>query len=184
MQTKTCTRCNTDLPISMFPLHGKASYANSRENSPTYEGRCRPCKAEYAREFRKRNPGYRGSGKLKSIPPEDRLLISAISHRLSCAKQRAEKFSGPAPDVDTEYLYQLFKEQQGRCVLTGVALKVEKHAIACLSLDQKVPTLGYVKGNVQWVAWAANRAKGDMSHEVFVDMCRQVLEYQKVQRLS
>lgn len=169
----------------MFPTHGKNSYANLRAGIPVHENRCRPCKAAYAREYRKKLPSnYRGTGKLKNIPSEDRLLVSAISHRLTNAKIRAEKYGGPAPDIDRDFLYQLFKEQEGRCALTGVPMKIEKNAITCLSLDQKEPALGYVKGNVQWVAWAANRAKGDMSLEVFVDMCRQVMEYQKVQRLS
>lgn len=185
MQSITCTACHQILPISLFPTHGKASYTNLRDGVPAHESRCRPCKAAYAREYRKKLPSnYRGTGKLKSIPEEDRLLVSAISHRLTCAKQRAEKYGGPAPDIDREYLYQLFKEQEGRCALSGVPMKIEKKAITCLSLDQKEPSLGYVKGNVQWVAWAANRAKGDMSQDVFVDMCRQVMEYQKVQRLS
>lgn len=63
-------------------------------------------------------------------------------------------------------------------------MKAEVNAVTCLSIDKIRPEGGYVEGNVQWVAWAVNRAKGDMETDVFVDMCRQVLEYQKVQRLS
>jgi len=184
MNTITCAVCKQPKPSSEFPSHGRNAYSTLRKNVPAKENRCRPCKAEYAREWRKQNPSYQGTGKLKNIPLEDRLTVSAISHRLVCAKVRAKKYGGPMPDIDRDYLYELFKKQKGRCALTGVPMKVEKKAITCLSLDQIDSNLGYVKGNVQWVAWAANRAKGDMSHEVFVDMCRQVVEYQKVQRLS
>jgi hypothetical protein len=110
--------------------------------------------------------------------------MSAISSRLTQANQRIKKYSQIASDIDKEYLYQLFKSQNGLCALSGVKLRIEKQAIACLSLDKIHPDKGYLKGNVQWVAWAVNRAKGDMDEEVFINMCQQILEYQKVQRLS
>ena len=187
METKTCSKCHTEKPIDQF-LVLKGSTHNFRlsgDKVRQYNPQCRPCKAAAAREWRKANPGYNGTGKRKNIPEEDRLLISAISHRLVCAKVRAKKYRDPIePNIDRDYLYQLFKEQSGRCALSGALLKVEVGAIAGLSLDKVNPDLGYTKGNVQWLAWAVNRAKGDMPEEVFLDMCRQVLEYQKVQRLS
>lgn len=182
---QTCATCNTKKPLNEFSLRGnKQNYRTLGLDVPERDVRCNPCKAAYAKEFRKRNPGYRGTGKLKRIPAEDRLLASAISDRLQHAKTRTKQYNLPAMDIDRDYLYQLFKNQEGLCALTGVPLKVEKKAITCLSLDQIHPSLGYVKGNVQWVAWAANRAKGDMDQEVFIDMCSKVIEYQKVQRLS
>ena len=186
METKICSMCGESKPLGMFPETSKhVSYKTmSQKNRPTHEGRCRPCKAAAAREWRKRNPGYNGTGEFKRIPQEERLLRSAISERLTQAKTRAKQYNQPDVTVDKDYLYQLFKDQQGRCALSGVLMKVEKGAVACLSLDKIRPGEGYVPGNVQWVAWAVNRAKGDMNEDVFLDMCRQILEYQKVQRLS
>jgi hypothetical protein len=186
MSTKICGMCKQDLPLDVFPTTGKNSYKNSRlVNLPTHESRCRPCKAEYARAWRKQAAtNYRGTGKMKSIPEDDRLLVSAISERLTQAKERAKKYAQIEPDVDRDYLYQLYKDQDGKCSLSGVMLKVEKQSVTCLSLDKIKPEQGYIKGNVQWVAWAVNRAKGDMDEAVFIDMCRQILDYQKVQRLS
>lgn len=185
METKICSMCSLPKPLDEFPKHSVASYsAVGRKNLPTHENRCRPCKAQTAREWRKAHPGYDGTGAFKNIPKADRLLHSAISQRLTQARTRTAMYGHPAMDIDKEYLHQLFLGQGGRCALSGVPLKVEKRAVTCLSLDQKEAALGYVKGNVQWVAWAVNRAKGDMQHDVFIDMCRQVLEYQKVQRLS
>ena len=34
---------------------------------------------------------------------------------------------------------------------------------------------GYVPGNVQWVSWRVNRAKGEQTQEQFLEMCRAVL---------
>ncbi len=180
-----CIACNTVKPLSEFPKRGiKQNYVFLGTVQSTYDNRCNACKAAYAKEFRKKNPGYRGTGKLKRIPKEDRLLASAISHRLTCATGRSKKSNLPLPSVDRDYLYQLFKKQDGKCAVSGVTMKIEKGAVTCLSLDQITPGLGYVEGNIQWVAWAVNRAKGDMSTEIFHDMCRQVVDYQKAQRLS
>lgn len=182
---KTCTSCKIDKPLDAFSKTGNINnYRTLGLDVPERDSRCNQCKADYAREFRKRNKNYRGTGKIKSIPLEDRLLVSAISDRLIQAKTRTNKYSLPEMDIDRDYLYQLFKDQERCCALSGVVLKVEKRAVACLSLDQKVPALGYIKGNVQWVAWAVNRAKGDMEQDMFIDMCSKVLEFQKVQRLS
>lgn len=186
MKTKICSLCKAEKPLFDFPEVKKDGdhYRKSGTNTGTHENRCKPCKAEYAREWRKKHKNYRGTGKLNSIPKEDRLLASAISDRLMQAKQRALKYGGVEPNIDRDYLYRLFKEQQGLCALSGVKLKIEKGAITCLSLDKIRPEQGYVVGNVQWVAWAVNRAKGDMEEEVFLDMCRQIMDYRKVQRLS
>jgi hypothetical protein len=184
---KICSMCKIEKPLTDFPEIKTTtnSYRKRGTNHGTHENRCRPCKAEYARAWRKKAPtNYRGSGKLSGIPEEHRLLLSAISDRLMHAKQRAIQYNQPAPDIDREYLYQLYKDQGGKCALSGVPLKVEKGSVACLSLDKIHPNLGYIKGNVQWLAWAVNRAKGDMDEAVFIDMCKQILEYQKVQRLS
>ena len=186
MITKICSLCRNEKPLTDFPERKMGGSYKNLGTAPwqTHEDRCRPCKAEYARNWRKTHTNYRGTGKQKSIPKEDRFLVSAIGERLFQAKERTKKYNQPTMDIDRDYLYQLFKEQGGCCALSGVTLRIEKRAVACLSLDQKVAGLGYIKGNVQWVAWAVNRAKGDMSEEVFIDMCRQILEHQKVQRLS
>ena len=183
---QTCKTCATEKPLSDFPGVGTkfVPYTYEGLTRPTHDRVCRSCKAAYARDWRKANPSYKGSGKFKRIPSEDRYLISAITARLLQAKSRAKKYRQPDPDIDRDYLYQLYKDQDGKCALSGVVMKIEKKAVTCLSIDQITAGLGYIKGNVQWVAWAVNRAKGDMSTDVFIDMCKQVMEYQKVQRLS
>ena len=49
---------------------------------------------------------------------------------------------------------------------------------------EKDPAKGYVEGNVQWLAWCVNRAKGDLELNDFFDMCEIVLQHRKEQRLS
>lgn len=178
--SKTCTKCNEIKSLDAFPKRKKENLSYKNQTN----SQCKACLAERARAWRKKHPGYRGTGQISAIPEEDRLLYSAIGSRLIDCKMRAKKAKQVLPTIDKDYLYNLFLEQNRCCALTGVPLRIEKRAITCLSLDKIKPDLGYRKENVQWVAWAVNRAKGDMSEEVFIDMCRQVFEYRKVQRLS
>ena len=83
-----------------------------------------------------------------------------------------------------QYLYQLLLDQDKKCALTRAPLLLEPNSPLCLSLDQKDPSKGYVEGNVQWLAWCVNRAKGDLALDDFYDMCEIVLQHRKVQRLS
>ena len=81
---KTCTRCCKKLPIEVFPTT-KRNTSGLRIN---YENRCRPCKAEIAREWRKKNPGYSGTGEISSIPQTYKPWVSAIKQRLRDARTR------------------------------------------------------------------------------------------------
>lgn len=181
MQTKYCNSCSTEKPIEEFT---KSKRQFKYTASEAYHAYCKVCNATRAREWRKKHPNYRGTGKLKSYPKEDQLLMSAIRQRLVDARSRCKKLNKPAPTIDADYLYQLFLQQNRKCAITGAELAVETNHSLCLSLDQIDPLKGYTKGNVQWLAWCVNRAKGDLTISDFYDMCEVVLEHRKVQRLS
>lgn len=183
MQTKHCIQCDTTKPVESFT---KANRTGSyKEQTSGYHSYCKACNAARAKELRKAyGTNYRGSGKLKNVPVEDRYLMSAIRARLTDAKARCRKFNKTAPEVSDTYLYKLFLDQERKCALTATPLLVEKQSPLCLSLDQIDPSKGYVEGNVQWLAWAVNRAKGDLSTDDFLNMCSAVLSNRNVQRLS
>lgn len=173
---KHCRICDETKPLTEF-AKSKAS-TNFRSSNTTHHGYCKSCNAARAREWRKARPGYRGSGLLKKVPKEDRLLMSAIRSRLSCAKRRS---GGEV--LSAEAAYEIFLKQERRCALTNVRITLEKGHPLCISLDQIIPGQGYTVDNVQWLAWSVNRAKGDLTTEQFIDMCKAVLQ-QKEQRLS
>ena len=110
--------------------------------------------------------------------------MSAIRTRLREAKQRIKKFGKPETDLTDEFLYHLFKKQEGKCALLGYDMSIERKHPLALSLDQIHPGKGYTQDNIQWVTWVANRAKGDMTQDDFYDMCKLAVEYRKVQRPS
>lgn len=76
----------------------------------------------------------------------------------------------------TNELQALWDAQDGRCVYTGEKLIPNVNA----SLDHKVPRAkggGNELSNLQWVSFAINRAKQDLSESDFFALCRRVVEH-------
>lgn len=180
--TKTCPKCGETKPLSEFPTP-KVSSDNFQPSAAKYKP-CKACNAKTAREWRKKNKNYSGTGRLKAVPKEDRPLMSAIRARLREAKERIKKFNKRETDLTEEFLYRLFKEQEGKCALLGYDMSIERKHPLALSLDQINPSEGYTQDNIQWVTWVANRAKGDMTQDDFYDMCELAMMHRKVQRPS
>lgn len=182
MTNRTCSVCGVSKAVSDFPLKVE-NPTGFRSDGHKYSP-CKACNAERAREWRKKNKNYRGSGLINQYPREAWATLSAIRTRLREAKLRIKKFSLTETDLEDKYLYDLFVAQKGLCALLGYEMVVERKHPLSLSLDQIDPGMGYLKGNVQWVTWVANRAKGDMTQDDFYSMCQIAVDYRKVQRLS
>lgn len=175
METLVCKRCGEEKPIADFPPL-KTNFAFTK----SYVKHCRKCNNELAREWRKKNPGNKGSGKVAKLPPEERKWMSAVRFRLTSARMRCKKLGRAEPEVSAEYLYNLLLQQNKQCALTGAMLSLEKTDPLCLSLDQIQPNKGYVEGNVQWLCWDVNFAKGELAQEDFVDLCKAVVNKSKI----
>ena len=115
-------------------------------------------------------------GKFSKYSIEDKYLISAIRTRITEAKSNNKRYPNRPFNIDADYMYNIWKLQNGKCYLTGVPLSLDKQQPNSLSIDKIYPELGYTKGNVRWASWAANRAKGDLTFEVFHSMCQRILE--------
>lgn len=185
-QTKYCKSCDTTKPIEMFTKSNKSTFTkgNIKRNYNTKDGYhtyCKECNAKRAREFRLKykeatgNSDYRGTGKIKDYPSGDRRLISAIRHRISTAKRNNKRTDRPF-NIEVGYMYELWKKQKGLCALTGFPMSLDGNTNIRLSIDKIVPELGYNEGNVQWTIFSANRAKGDLSEQDFLKLCRMVIE--------
>lgn len=181
MEVKICGNCIETKPLSEFPSR-RGPQTGFRDHI-THQ-RCKACNAKAAREWRKAHKNYKGSGRLTQYPSKDWPLLSAIRTRLREARTRIKKFGKIDTDLTEDYLYLLYKTQKGVCALLGHELSIERRHPLCISLDQIAPGEGYVMGNVQWVSWVANRAKGDMTQDDFYRMCELAIDHRKVQRLS
>lgn len=47
------------------------------------------------------------------------------------------------------------------------------------SLDRIDPNKGYVKGNVMWLSWKANRLKSDATHQDLLTLCKWMKEFEE-----
>lgn len=180
MHEQICTKCKVLKPIEKFSLKGNGinNFAASKADYWVPQKKtCKDCDAEYAREFRKKNPGYRGSGRNKKCSVEDRYLMSAIRTRFNSCMKRQRKFDKQIiTDLTEDYLFDLYKQQEGKCWYSKEPMAIARKSLMSLSLDKIIPDLGYVIGNVQWVCWAVNRAKGELKESDFLDMCRIITE--------
>lgn len=89
-------------------------------------------------------------------------------------------------DIDIEYACDLlYKEQGGRCALSGVPLMMaarnypRKGHARTASLDRIDSTKGYIPGNVQWVHKAVNTMKNTMADIDFIAWCHRVARTHK-----
>jgi len=73
----------------------------------------------------------------------------------------------------------LFKEQKGKCALTGTPLhftrlRTNYNRYTTASLDRIDSSRSYGAGNVQWVHKEINMMKQQLSQETFIQWCRKV----------
>ena len=84
-----------------------------------------------------------------------------------------DRSRGREIDVDAEHLKEVFENQSGKCIYSGVVLdhrtRKKNNPLTTASVDRIDSGKGYVKGNVQFVSIACNHAKGDMPHEQMVE---------------
>ncbi len=110
---------------------------------------------------------------------EGRVLRHSYS-RATAAITKAAKLGIP---VDAGWMMDAparIMEQGYRCTLTGIPFDVDYRTTGAggthlaPSPDRIEPSRGYVAGNVRWVLWAVNRAKGEMPEELFLRICKAV----------
>ena len=80
-----------------------------------------------------------------------------------------------------EMLRQIWTEQGGKCALTGIQMEIggggKSRTPLVASVDHKIPKAAggtNSKENLQWVCFAVNAAKADMSQADFIALCRKV----------
>lgn len=160
-----CRCCGKLKKEDEFPTQKKCGFRGD-SSKVTRRLDCRVCVAEAAREYRRT---HKSTPKVKLAAAVDKYLWSAIGCRLSDARARGNCY------ITQQELYDVFMKQDGKCALSGATLTTEKKTHNVLSLDQIVAGNGYRVGNVQWVTWAVNRAKGDMTLPDFLSMCKSII---------
>lgn len=163
---KTCTICNVEKPISEFLMDKSAKGG--------YRNQCKEC-------LRARNKNVwsnRAEGFNKAMR-KFRLTWKGVTQTsLTSARGRSKKLGLPDCDLDNQYLRDLLLSQDYKCAISGNPL-VPKGGWECPSLDKMDPTLGYTKGNVQWLTKRANLLKGNQTMEELYQLCTLILNSKK-----
>ena len=66
-----------------------------------------------------------------------------------------------------EYLKWLYKQQGGKCALSGQEMTFERYCKSAVSVDRIDSDRGYVKGNIHLTTWWANLMKNDLTLDDF-----------------
>lgn len=97
--------------------------------------------------------------------------FAAIKNRY---KNRKMKFN-----ITVEYIESLLEEQDFKCKLTGIKLTYDGYNKSFnASLDRIDSTIGYVKGNVQWIHKDVNLMKNNLDEQYFIELCNSVSKHQ------
>lgn len=87
-------------------------------------------------------------------------------------------------DLDLEYLWNLFVLQDRKCSISGIEIflngKCDKKKYKTATLDRIDSTLGYIKGNVQWVHRDINKIKNNLPQDYFFYLCSKVSSNNKI----
>ena len=98
-----------------------------------------------------------------------------------CIKRGADGSKGrrePVPfEISIEYAWNLFLEQNKKCALSGIEIFIDYKRYEhdhTASLDRIDSSLGYIKGNVQWVHKDINLMKRTYDQNYFIELCQKV----------
>ena len=106
---------------------------------------------------------------LSRFSQEELQLFSKLKNLCTKAKLRSNREFDP--EVNWEYLFDLWDQQNGLCAYSGLPLSIETNHPHTISLDRIDSSIGYLRGNLQLVSWSVNKMKQDLSEELFLDLC-------------
>lgn len=94
------------------------------------------------------------------------------------------KYLDVVSDLTTEYLLDLYNQQQGKCYYSNELMifgaKQGKALPNTASLDRLVPERGYTQGNVVWCTFFINTMKGGLTENDFYNLMQKILIYRGV----
>lgn len=156
MRYKACTKCGDEKPLGCF---------NKRSERDSYRSHCKSCTSQ------QKPKSFAHAWYQERFSKEELELFSNLKHLCTKARLRKKDFD---PDVDWEYLFDIWVEQNGQCRYSGMPLSTEANHPHKVSLDRINSDMGYVKGNVQLVSASVNRMKQEFSEDFFLDLCASI----------
>ena len=145
-----CYTCNAPFKISQEDFNTKMVLGNS---SVVFH--CNKCM--------RKNKSTLSPLKTKETFTGDPAFLKILN---SC-KHRGKDF-----DLDGEYLENLWNKQKSMCTYTNIIMTLpipgKRKTPHTASLDRIDSSIGYMKGNVQFVCYSINTAKNDFTEIEFI----------------
>jgi len=156
---KRCFKCKQFKDVSDF--------SKNRSTSDGYQKVCKNCFAGYEsvkRHYKNKTIKYKTT------------LKQYFSQKVSNIRRKSEIINLPF-DLDTDFLLDLYKNQDGKCYYSNIEMKhnIGVCSFNSISLERLDPNKGYVKTNVVFCANGINSFKGNLSMEEFKEMLQIVL---------
>lgn len=157
-----CTSCHLRKLVNEFYNHPNGKHGKN--------SKCKQCFSGYfSALYRKKS-----AEKLAAVK---RYKLSSPRNVLAKARKRALVRCPTEDPITTKQLYDLWKQQDGRCPISGSRLTWGEGKITAtsLSLDRIDPRFGYDAHNVRLVCYAVNAFKGQMSDQEMLAMAKAIV---------
>jgi len=172
-QKLTCHRCQRSLPEKEFAFIGSRlrpakSLYGTQKIVTVLHGHCATCRKQAKGKWAN-HPLY--------TPELDRFWSNMSRTRESVAKTRGIIWALDKDDLIGKYL-----EQDGLCAYSGLQMNYAKTGpttatgshLSAPSIDRTDSAGHYTPDNIQIVMAAVNIMKGEVSEDVFLQLCRQI----------
>ena len=116
----------------------------------------------------------------------DQLRRKFLNENIRRAQHRTE--NKQEISITADYLITIGYSQDWKCALTGWPLEFQRggtnwggkwcNPMSC-TIDRIDNSKGYHRNNVQLVTWYANRIKGHLDNDEFIDLCKEVAKFKK-----
>jgi hypothetical protein len=165
---KLCRKCN-----NLKPATTEHFLKNKKGFLYPY---CRECKNKYLNERYIPSERIKLTDEELRIKKHDRYQIEKISDwariLVNSSKHNAKRY-GKEFDIDTNYILELYEQQNHRCYWFGIELEpsnVNRYP-AKPSLDRLDSNKGYIKDNVVISCMAANIGRNSCAADIFQSFC-------------
>lgn len=160
ISTKLCVRCRADKPKEGF-----RAFPKNRDGLHSY---CNPCNQEISKKYQQK--------KREQGDWVDRVLLNVRASAGSKSRRR-KTLAWAVPDLTREFLLDLFRYQDGKCVYFNIPMLTECSGmnLQAITVERINCDKGYVQGNVVLACRAANLARSNASVDdmfVLVEMIK------------
>lgn len=156
--TKLCVRCRDEKL--------KEEFTHDRRLKDGLSSYCKQCRSDIANKYNKEK---RGQDWINRVLSNARVSYGS-------AKRRPKILAWEPMNIDREYLLDLYRYQEGKCVYFNIPMLLEGGMDPrSISLDRIDCSRGYVQGNVVLACRAANLGRGAASVDqmlMFVEMIK------------